>query len=40
MMWDDGFLEIKKFVPVEMLMTVWPAAASAALDPDKAYREI
>jgi hypothetical protein len=37
---DDGFLEIETFIPVEMLRTVWPAAASAALDPDKAYREI
>ena len=37
---DDGFLEIETFIPVEMLRTVWPAAASAVLDPDKAYREI
>ena len=36
----DGFVEIETFIPVEMLMTVWPAAASAALDPDKAFREI
>ena len=33
----DGFVEIETFIPVEMLMTVWPAAASAA---DKAFREI